>query len=115
MIVQITRKGKFTPRRFASNQCGATGETTFFYKVIITGTSNKLNPLGFIIDNNDIQDYFNSNWTKLQFPSCEQACVIACKDLMAKVFSGGSVALVVEVSIGLSDKAFATAKKELRP
>src|SRR5690348_4823989 len=80
----MKRTGTFTVGSAGDdqNQCGQRGSRTLQYRVVIEGDCLKLTPQGFIIDNNDIQSYFDQKYGGHvgEFVSCERIAMQAVRD-----------------------------------
>jgi len=89
------------------NQCGSVGERRIRYHVAIVGNPSNLNPKGFVLDNNEVQRYFDEKYSKVEgdLPSCELMAMEACEDLASR--SGCPVR--VEVTVGGNPEAGLTA------
>lgn len=85
MDLQIQRVGRFRVNFKGpnTNQCGQKNVTRELrYKVEITGDDTVLDQQGFIIDNNDIDRYFQEKYgveDGFEFQSCENIAQEACK------------------------------------
>lgn len=91
-IMVIRRKGNFAVTNTGSNknQCGPLGTQVLSYFVSIATKAYRLNGQGFIIDNNDIQNYFTKKFSNVnEFVSCENVAQTACEDFR-KMFGHGS-------------------------
>lgn len=114
LTVSLNREGSFHVNCVGddSTQCGIRGSTrTLFYKVFIRGREDCLTPEGFIIDNNDVQKYFEETYQHCDvetFPSCE---TMACRAVRSfhGMFGQGQLANVkvnhIRVSISGNPQA----------
>jgi hypothetical protein len=118
MKLTIRRSGTFAVTWSGSNasQCGALGTQVLTYAVVIVGHEQHLTPEGFIIDNNDIHQYFVRTYQNVgDFESCERIAARACRDFR-QMFGKGALADVkvsrIEVTISGSPTAGLTAEWE---
>jgi hypothetical protein len=89
-----------------SNQCGSRGERRIRYHVAIVSPPDHLNSHGFVLDNNDVQAYFDRTYSHVtDLPSCERIAMQACHDLA----SIAGCVVNVEVTIGGTPQAGLTA------
>lgn len=82
-VMTIRRQGQFVvgQTKKNENQCGPRGTNILHYSVAIVSKANRLNAKGFIIDNTDIQTYFDDTYKLVDsFESCEQIAEDACED-----------------------------------
>lgn len=74
--LRINREGDFKTRLgMFDGQCGRQGTTDYRFFVSIEATNKKLNPEGFVMENQWVADYFEDTYTKdeeLIVPSCEE-------------------------------------------
>lgn len=118
MRLKIEREGDFSVANMIENpnKCGMYEKASFHYRVEIDGNSGHLTPQGFIIDNNDIQGYFDKTYTKntakIPFISCENMAAKAVRDfrnsLKVKVYG-------IKVTIWGSEHASLTAYWKAKP
>lgn len=114
LTITINREGSFEVNCVGddSTQCGVRGRTRkLFYKVKIVGREDCLTPEGFIIDNNEIHQYFEDAYTHCDvdpFPSCETMACRAVREFHG-MFGRGHLANVrvsyISVSISGSPQA----------
>lgn len=110
--ITINREGQFSVRytNDASNQCGLRGTMVLNYKVKIVGDSEHLNSKGFIVDNNEIHDYFVGGFEKVvNFESCEKIAMRACEDLKRMCEDQGARVHAIDVTISGNPQAGLTA------
>lgn len=98
MILDIERGGYFIVHVDAEsrNKCGTPDNHVLHYKVKIETTSDNLDHNGFIIDNNEIHDYFV--WTyryASAFESCEKIAMAACEEFRSRVIGCKKVAVSI--------------------
>lgn len=100
MIYILKRRGFFATRFTTStNQCGSEGNQFFHYRCTIT-TGPKLDKRGFVIDNIDIQRYFEQAYASPQpARSCEQMAKAACYELGRKMLAAGVELYDISVTI----------------
>ncbi len=81
------------------NQCLDRGERIIDYNVTISGDPKHLTPEGFVLNRNEIPQYFHRKWggTVDVLPSCEEMAMLAAKDLAELC---GEAALRVTVNVG---------------
>lgn len=86
-----------------STQCGIRGTTRrLFYRVRIVGDEQHLTEEGFIIDNNEVHQYFVDKYREIEvFPSCERIVCQAVRDFKA-LFGKGHLENVVVNEIVVS-------------
>lgn len=79
-LITINRSGKFTVKDSQAHpsQCGMVGVREYSYRCAITG-ENKLNHMGFLMDNMVVKDYFENTYErgKTKCISCEQMALSA--------------------------------------
>jgi len=82
---QINRTGTFTvPIREGSPHCGILeGKNTFKYEVSCSVSIVALDEQGFVMDNADIQTYFDRAFREPLGISCERVALKAAKDIYA--------------------------------
>lgn len=67
------------------NQCGRSGTSILTYDVNIIGDEEHLTEQGFIIDNFEIQEFFEQRFGNVvNFPSCEHIAMQAARGLASK-------------------------------
>ena len=80
MKLTLHRTGDFRVNDNAedSTQCGfRRGDRTVYYDVVIESDNSMLDANGFVLDNNEVQHYFEREYAHVsEFKSCE---TIACK------------------------------------
>lgn len=76
MDISVNRSGKFkTPMQVGiEGKCGTPDAMEYEYDVIVEGTSERLSPEGFLIDNSKIFRYFDLTYTKAQTPYKAESC-----------------------------------------
>lgn len=112
LALTIDRTGTFAVHFRGSNatQCGATGTRVLHYRVRIGCDERHLNPNGFIIDNNDIQAYFDRVYNGVQdFESCERIAARACRDFHTMLDETGVEPQFIKVTVSGSPAAGLTA------
>ena len=83
MKLKMERQGQFIVNWTvsATTQCGVPGNNILSYRVKLETSDKHLDPNGFIIDNNKIQEYFVQTYGKVEkFVSCELIASAACRD-----------------------------------
>lgn len=101
MKLTLTRKGSFTVGECHDDttQCGMRGSRNLHYSVAITSTERQLDSQGFIIDNNEIQRYFDEQYRKVaRFLSCEEIACAACEGLKKLVGSRRCRSIAVTIA-----------------
>jgi hypothetical protein len=84
MKLTLQRQGTFSVGECGDDttQCGMRGSRKLNYHVSISSTEKQLDEQGFIIDNNEIQQYFDAKFYSVdRFLSCEQIACQATMDL----------------------------------
>jgi hypothetical protein len=112
MGITINREGQFSVRHTHSseNQCGLKGTQVLTYKVKIIGDSDHLGNNGFLIDNDEIHNYFIVKYQKVrEFQSCELIAVRACEALMKLCEGHGAKVHAIDVTISGNPLAGLTA------
>lgn len=113
-FMSLHRTGQFNVNLYAedSTQCGFhRGDRTCFFDVRIDSTSDCLDANGFILDNNEVQKYFDRVYATAEvFPSCELIALRAIADL--RDLMGHDRCYGVEVTIRPGDYAGITARQE---
>ena len=113
--LSLHRTGSFNVNRDAedSTQCGfARGNRTCWFDVTIR-SMNQLDENGFLIDNNEVQHYFDRTYAGVtSFKSCETIALRAVNDLRDIV--GHDRCLSIKVEIKPGDYAGITAESEFQ-
>lgn len=84
MILTLQRQGEFRVGQCGDDttQCGMRGTRTLHYDVSIRSTERQLNENGFIVDQLEIQRYFDTRYQVVpRFLSCEEIACEATKGL----------------------------------
>lgn len=106
LLVELERRGVFEVNVSGSDQgqCGRRGTRRLRYGVKIMGDDQHLNAQGFIIDNQEIHDYFVNKYRDVvDLESCEVIASTACRDLCAMFGKGhleGVRVCRIEVVVG---------------
>lgn len=111
MKLTLSRKGTFRVGECGDDttQCGMRGTRKLHYFVSITSDEAQLDRRGFIVDNNEIQLYFDDEYRKVsRFLSCEEIACQSAKDLARLV--GVERCAAVKVSIAPGTHAGLTAE-----
>lgn len=93
MILKMKREGTFHANfRETAVNCGRGGQTIFQYRVEVECDEDVLDSRGFIMDNNDVQFYFDSTYRRKQDAvSCENIAMKACIELHRMIVKRESV------------------------
>ena len=96
----MRRRGSFVTR-FTSrrNQCGREGANIFKYECVIRTRNEWLDSRGFLIDNLDIQTYFEYAFVGVPGISCEQMAQKACNHIVETLQYKNIKLASVEVTI----------------
>jgi hypothetical protein len=96
MQVALERGGRFkTPNmKLTPSKCGAMRMTVYEYFVRVTAFDTKLTAEGFILNNEQVQGYFDHKWGKDQLNpweaiSCELMALTAAKELCKIILAEG--------------------------
>jgi len=85
MKMTLERNGSFMVNDKAEDhaQCGfRRGDRQVFFEVVIESDSACLDENGFILDNNEVQHYFDRTYSDVEvFQSCESIAIRAIDDL----------------------------------
>lgn len=86
-----------------SSRCGTLGSPRrIAYKVVITSAPEHLDANGFIIDWQEIRNYFVETYRNVTvFPSCERIACQACTDIVERL---GACCLALDVTIGSGER-----------
>src|SRR5437868_377755 len=103
MELSLHRVGTFqvNPEAEDSAQCGfKRGDRQLWYDVIIESDSQWLDKDGFVLDNNDVQHYFEQTYAQTPvFRSCETIAIQAVDDL-CQLMAGRCTRVCVEIKPG---------------
>lgn len=95
--------GEFEVSEKDAHQCGFEGQEKYKYKVEITGLRSQVNKhTDFLIDNQEIDDYFQDD---VQVASCEIMVSTAAKELKKRCIRAGFKPSKVVVEIIANDFA----------
>jgi hypothetical protein len=89
MYLILERAGTFKASTMISttSKCGAMAMNTYNYRVRIQATSQVLTPQGYVINNEEIQNFFDERFGEKAKPwmacSCENMAQQSCKELTA--------------------------------
>lgn len=98
ITVSIYREGTFAVHWTGQNQhqCGNIGTRILGYRVRITAPNDRLDHRGFILDNQDIPEYFERVYQPcVHFESCETVAQRAVNDLLQLFVLGSACATQV--------------------
>jgi hypothetical protein len=112
-VVTVRRRGAFSIRASGDRtiQCGNVGTNVFQYEVYAEGDASHLDSRGFLVDNNDIQAYFDEKYLMVDaVPSCEQMADAAVLDLATLIQVLGRKLYLLEVFISGSSQAQISAR-----
>jgi hypothetical protein len=93
MLVSLERNGKFHAANMVATSCKCAAMRTknYSYFVRINATDERLTREGFVMNNEEIQTYFDSKFGKLaptwKGISCERMALTAAKELCARLLS----------------------------
>ena len=102
MFVTLSRKGLFQVpyMQHTPHQCGSMETRAYDYEVSIRADADELNPEGFIINNESIQEYFEKKYGTLASPwpadSCENLARVAAREIAILCRNAGTRVLCVE-------------------
>jgi hypothetical protein len=100
-VLELETTGTFVIERAGdeNGRCGLTGSPRILaFKVVVASHPSFLNEQGFIIDWQEIHDYFADTFREVAvFPSCERIACQACTDIGTRL---GHRCLGLEVTIG---------------
>lgn len=103
MKLTLQRQGTFSVGECGDDttQCGMRGTRRLNYHVSITSTEKQLDEHGFIIDNNEVQRYFDEKFYRLdRFLSCEAIACQATQDLRTLVGRRRCTSVTVTIAPG---------------
>lgn len=118
MKITIEREGSFPVgwKHSHDHQCGEYGTSILHFRVKIEGSTEHLNKKGWIIDNNEITNYFETKYADVyDFQSCEHISAQACRDLEKIVKAGGSHVNLITVSTSGIPRSWITAELHCSP
>lgn len=117
MEIELTRGGKFhaTTMKDTPTKCGAMRNRSYAYAVRIEARDVHLSPEGFLLNNELVQEYFDTRFghkaPKWEAFSCENMARTAASELCDQLLKSGIVVICVEVSLTGSNGAVIKARK----
>lgn len=114
-MLSLERKGSFSAATMIDNphKCGAMLNRDYNYRVRMTAKSTRLTPEGYLLNNEHVQEYFDSTFGEKAQPweaiSCERLAIACCEGLAELVRKYGIDLLMIEVAIEGSNGAIITA------
>jgi hypothetical protein len=117
IAISLERRGVFVVqvRGTRENKCGSDpNENRMFYAVSIGCPGDGLCPRGFVVDHQQIHDYFEARWglniSPIAFPSCEAIALDGVQGLRDLVPNAASIRVqIAAYSPGDSNPAGVTA------
>ena len=116
MQLSLERGGRFVALRMRPNahKCAAMRTKVYQYFVRVEATDEKLTAEGFVINNEEVQNYFDARFGRRapewDAMSCEMLALTAAREMCAKLLSEGIVVHSVLCRIKGSNGAWIEAR-----
>lgn len=115
MLVSIERAGKVRASSMISNahKCAAMRTRKYQYHCLIVANDTKLTPEGYVLNNEQVQEFFERKFGRLaprwDAMSCELMALTSARELFDRLLANGIDVVSVQVTITGSNGAKITA------